>query len=370
MIGTADTGHDGELPVLGVVIVTYNAADFIADCLESLAATAFTKMRIVVVDNASTDGTRAAVRSWASGERPYQRPPDLPLPDVGAVPKPVPFSEARPDTERFDDHDPPGGIAVSLLSSDTNRGFAGGVNLGLELLRQDEGIDHFWLLNPDTVVEAQTPFAFMRAGKNLGAYAVLGGRALFYDDPDKIHADAGRLHALTGLAVSVNRGAKASETEMPDVGAMQFIPGISMVVSRAFLDRVGLMDETYFLYFEEIDWQLRRGDLPLGLVADARVFHRAGASIGSGNLKRSAAPLSIYFMTRNVLPFMLRWQFWKLPFAYASIWLRLLHEWGLGPEQFAAHLRGLHGLGPPDCVRKRLPERVWQGILTTRRPGM
>ena len=145
---------------------------------------------------------------------------------------------------------------------------------------------------------------------------------------------------------------------MPDPASLDYISGASLLVSRAFIERAGLMDEGWFLYYEEIDWQLRRGDLPLLVEPEARVVHRAGASIGSGGLDERASPLSVYFMTRNLLPFVARWSPARLPFAYAIVWWKLFRSWGVDRERLAALLRGLHRLAPPQAVGRVCPKRL------------
>src|SRR3989442_6829983 len=98
---------------IGVVILNWNGhVDTIA-CLESLAAADPGPARVGVVDNASTDGSVAALRAWAG--KPSMPP--------------------------------------AIVQSGHNRGFAGGNNLGLVLLAQDAGITHFLLLNNDATVE-------------------------------------------------------------------------------------------------------------------------------------------------------------------------------------------------------------------------
>ena len=79
-----------------------------------------------------------------------------------------------------------------------------------------------------------------------------------------------------------------------------------MVASRRFYETVGPMTEDYFLYYEEVDWALRRGALPLAICPDARIYHHAGASIGSPTADRIASPFSIYFLYRARLRFMRR----------------------------------------------------------------
>jgi hypothetical protein len=74
------------------------------------------------------------------------------------------------------------------------------------------------------------------------------------------------------------------------------------------------MAEDYFLYYEEVDWAMQRGDMPLAYCSEARVYHRAGTSIGSAKPGRVGSPLAIFFMHRNRMRFLRRYR----PSALAS----------------------------------------------------
>jgi GT2 family glycosyltransferase len=333
-----------ELPTIGVVIVTYCAEDFVLDCLTSLLESGYPALRVTVVDNDSPDSTCDRVRGWAR----VALAQDADERDPAAPPEP---------TRGW----------LTLLHAGENRGFAGGVNAGLEMLMRDRQMGLFWILNPDASVERQTPFALARRAGAVRRFAAIGGRILYAGKDELIQTDGGRLHRLGFTGVNVNRGLRGTSCAMPDPESLDYISGASLLVSRAFLERAGLMDESWFLYYEEIDWQLRRGDLPLVIEPEARVLHRAGASIGSGRPDERASPLAIYFMTRNLLPFVARWSPARLPFAYAIAWWKLFRSWGADRSRVAAMLRGLHRLPPPREVRARLPEAVWDRILGRRR---
>lgn len=352
---------------IGVIVVTYGAADFIADCLESLVATGYPDLRIVVVDNASPDGTAEAVQAWASGAVPFVRPPDWPDdwtpdrdPDADGGPAAKPLALARHGPEAQGD---PAPAPLTLIETGANLGFAGGVNVGLAALRQVPEIDHFWVLNPDTIVPPETPFRLAAHARTMGRYGLIGGRILFRETPERIQLDGGRLHRMAGTAVAVHLGQDAAATALPDPAGLDFVSGAHMMASREFLDRAGLMEERYFLYYEEMDWQLRRGDLPLGLAPGAEVRHAAGASIGSGGRSLKPSPFALYFGSRNLLGFVARWAPLRLPLAYLLAWVRLVRHWDGTVGQIAAMVRGLHRLGPPKAVRARLPETVWARIL-------
>jgi GT2 family glycosyltransferase len=322
---------------LGVVLVAYNSADVILDCLETLMSAAQedgTQLRVVVVDNASPDDGVAAVCAWATGKVPYAPPTDLPFPHVPLL-KPLP--EGVP----------------TILSASVNGGFAAGVNIGLKHLFADPVIQRVWILNPDSVVPPGTPTAF--ACHDPGPFALMGGRVLYYAPPNMIQIDGGTLNRQTGVTGNINQYADTSLAALPEPGALSFITGASMVASRAFWDHAGPMPEDYFLYYEEVDWALRRGPLPLAVAPGAVVHHRAGTAIGSPAVGRPASPFSLYFKHRARLRFVRR----HLPRSLVGAWAYTLAKMG----QFAlkgwwaeadATFRGARGAAPPPAIRDKV----------------
>lgn len=326
---------------LGVVLVAYNSADVILDCLETLLSAACvdrTDLRVVVVDNASPDDGVAAIRAWARGEVPYTPPGDLPFPHV-PLPKPL----------------PDGGPVI--LSAGVNGGFAAGVNIGLRHLFADPAIQRVWILNPDSVVPLGTPAAF--ACHDPGPFALMGGRVLYYDPPGMIQIDGGTINRWTGVTGNLNLCAPYPQTLPPRTEEIQFITGASMVASRQFIERAGPMPEDYFLYYEEVDWALRRGDLPLILCQEAIVYHRAGTAIGSPTIGRPASPFSLYFKHRGRMRFVRRHFPWALPVAllYSFAKAAQLMLKGYVPGA-ATLLRASLGFGPGSTLRASLSPKA------------
>ena len=102
-----------------------------------------------------------------------------------------------------------------------------------------------------------------------------------------------------------------------------------MLVSRSFLDQVGLMREDYFLYFEELDWAKRgRPQFELGIAPTSHVYHKEGASIGSSTSREKRSSLSERYLSRNRILFTRRYYPKSLPsvffWVYAAAFLRLL----------------------------------------------
>jgi GT2 family glycosyltransferase len=194
---------------------------------------------------------------------------------------------------------------LEVIPAGINGGFAAGVNIGLQHIFADPTVERVWILNPDSVVPAGTPAAFARHGPE--PFSLLGGRVLYYDKPDVIQSDGGTLSRWTGVTGNFNLFRQSMGTAMPKAEDLAFICGASMVASRAFWELAGPIPEDYFLYYEEVDWALRRGSLPLAVAADAIIYHRAGSSIGSATMERSASSFSIYFKSRSRIKFIRRW---------------------------------------------------------------
>ena len=129
----------------------------------------------------------------------------------------------------------------------------------------------------------------------------------YFDPPDMIQSDGGRIDWRTGVTNNLNLGRSLASTTPPAESTLDFIPGSSMVATRAFYAAEGPMPEDYFLYYEEVDWAMRRGTLPLLLCPDAHVYHRAGTAIGSATLARLASPFSLYFLHRSRIRFIHRY---------------------------------------------------------------
>lgn len=340
-------------PRIGVVVVAFQSAEIIDECLESLFAANGAELRVVVVDNNSTDDTCAVVRNWASGRTPFRVRADSPLPNAPIVSKPVEYGEIL-----VGDHSAPPNAPLLLLRSPVNGGYAYAVNQGLGVLRADRDIDLFWVLNPDCVVPVATPGAIVDAARGR-AFSLLGGRAVFYERPEEIQTDGGRVSRRTGRCVSLHAGLPAATTAMPMAASLDYITGASVVASRTFLEAAGPMTEDYFLYYEEVDWAYRRGDLPLLASERVKVFHRGGTTIGTGDTTRRPSPFANYFNYRNRMRFVRRFMPLNtaLTLAYALAKAGQLMVKGARSEA-AAILAGTFGRAPPRDVRDRIVDPV------------
>lgn len=301
------------LPRLGVIVVTFASADVIEACLSGLLSSNGVSLSVVVVDNASPDAT---------------------LDKVAQIPARGPHQ-------------------ITVLESGANAGFAAGVNLGLRHLLEDDTIDRFWVLNPDTVPHPDTAQRFALHPAPDG-FAMIGGRVLYADPPHPIQIDGGTINRRTGITGNINLGQPAN-SQPPDPDSIDFVTGASLVVSRTFAKSAGPMPEDYFLYYEEVDWALRRGNLPLLHCPEAIVHHKAGTAIGSPTLGRGASVFSLWFKHRARLRFVRRHYPASLPTALAYSVAKAGQHLLRGQAGAAwAILSGSLNLPPPNSVAERL----------------
>lgn len=327
---------------VGVVVVTYNAGEIILDCLESLLASKGVDLRVVVVDNASGDDTIKIIENWAEDPTGWVQP------DSGH------FTAASHDPVTLVSGIPDGGNSeIALIRSSVNKGFAGGVNIGLRLLQADPEIEYFWVLNPDCTTENLTASRMVDYAGEVGSFSIMTGR-IFYKTPAlMIQSDGGYINFLTGICTPYNLGKTGRDIPAPADADLDYISGSHMFVSRLFLDRTGLMPEEYFLYYEEIDWCCRRGDLPMLICPGAVVHHDGGHSLGSARLDRGPSQVASYFMGRSRMKFIRRHKPLGLPLAFAYSLAKVIKFLLKGQTEPAlAMLRGISGMEPPRAVKE------------------
>ncbi|MEB3220587.1 MAG: glycosyltransferase family 2 protein [Candidatus Sericytochromatia bacterium] len=228
-------------PVVSIVIVNWNTRELLRACLESVAAATRVSHEVWVVDNGSGDGSAALVREGFPG--------------------------------------------VHLIANADNRGFAAANNQALRLAQGT----YVLLLNSDTVVHPgaiDAMVAFLHARPGVGA---AGCRLLNADGTlqPSAHAFYSPLGALVEnqlvAALWPWRHARTPWLRLFDHSVARpvgWVCGAALMVRRAALREVGLLDEGFFMYGEEVDWQLRlqRAGWPVWFVPHGTITHLGGGS--------------------------------------------------------------------------------------------
>jgi len=237
------------MPDLAVVIVSWNVRELLAVCLCSLfadLAQSDLQAQVWVVDNASADGTPAMV------------------------------AETFP--------------TVHLIACDENLGFAAGNNVALRAISRPS--PYVWLLNPDTEVQPGATAALVDFMERTPQAAVAGAKLLYADG--SLQHSAFHFPGLTQLlfeffplpprfydtSLNGRYPRRLYEGEAPF--QVDHPLGAAMMVRREAIEQVGLLDEGFWMYCEEIDWcwRMHEAGWRAYCVPAARVIHHAGQSSG------------------------------------------------------------------------------------------
>lgn len=276
-----------------VLIINWNGWQDTIECLESVFRNDYPDYRVIVCDNDSGDGSLERIKAWAKGAQVAEVLYNNPLHQLSQPPvaKPIKYVEySRVHAEaggRLTDCT----ARLVLIQTGANLGFAGGNNVGLRYALARDDFDFVWMLNNDTVIEPDALTRLVQRLKDRPDAGMCGSTLPFYSEPGKIWALGGGTYnkwiaksRSIGCGESVTNNLSATWVE----ARMDYLAGASMLVSRPFLRDVGLMNEEYFLYFEEPDWAVRgRGRFALSFAPDSIVYHKVGASIG--NLDKGSA---------------------------------------------------------------------------------
>ncbi len=207
-------------------------------------------------------------------------------------------------------------VAVRLAAAAENLGYAGGVNAWLERLILCPGWEAVLVLNPDTAV-SETCLSELMA-KAAEGFGMVGGTLVFDDAPGRIINYGLHWSRNTGRTIAIGRNSPAGSVPSEEMlSSIDAISGACMLVTRAFIEDVGLMVEDYFLYMEELDWGRRRERHKIGFAPGAVIRHAGGNSIGSATEPEGFSPLSIYLTSRNRVLFARRWAGWRWPLHFA-----------------------------------------------------
>lgn len=270
-----------------IAIVGYRNPDDVRQCLGALARSTDGAFTVHICENGGHAAARALVEALAG------RVAAAPAEEAGTAGGPLVWHG------RLE----PGGQAVRVLCSGENLGYAGGVNTAIRDAMAGDRWDAVWVLNPDTE-PAPDALAEMHRHLARGPYGMVGSRLVFRKT-GRVQLYGGRWRPL--IARGFNIGLNQPGDATPDIAAVEaettYVNGASMLVSRAFIEDVGLMDERYFLYNEEVDWCFRRGNHRLGYAHAAVVAHDHGSTIGSNTQRRQRSALSVYLDERNKLLF-------------------------------------------------------------------
>lgn len=292
-------------PCVVTVILNTNRRDDTLQCLESLYRNAYPNQQVIVLDNASTDGSATAIR------------------------------------ERF-----PQAVLIQL---EQNLGYAGNNNVGIEAALR-RGADWVFVLNEDTILAPDCIERLVSAGEESERIGLAGPMVYHYDEPEMIQSAGGKLDAKwAALHIGQN---ELDAGQYRTVRDMDWVSGCALLVRRKTIEEIGALDERFFYYWEETDWCTRARE------HDWRIIHVPQAKLWHKGVQRNyqPSPNVTYYATRNRLLFLCKH---RAPLKiWVLVWLqnlRTLLSWSVRQKWRASmseHRRALQQ-GMLDFLRAR-----------------
>jgi GT2 family glycosyltransferase len=207
---------------------------------------------------------------------------------------------------------------VHVAQMPENLGYAGAINGWLRPLLDMPGWSAAWILNPDT---EPTPWALSELADHAYRHdkGMVGSRIISAAGPASTYVCGLRWRKISARTVSIGTAALAAADQDPDNldGLLDAPDGASIYVTRDLIERIGLMDERYFLYYEDLEWGFRAKALhELGYAHRSIVRHKGGTTIGSSSSRATRSPLAVYMEFRNRILFVRHqhdtWLTWAL----------------------------------------------------------
>jgi len=275
--------NPGPRPTAGkvaVVVLAWNGKPLTLECLDSLAALRYENASVILVDNASADGTADAVRK-AHGDR------------------------------------------VAVIENEENLGFARGNNVGIRRAL-DEGADFVLLLNNDTVVDPALLDRLVEVIAGSDEIGIVGPKIYYASPPDRIWFAGGEVLLSRGLSRHI--GIRERDTGRYDsIRDVDYVTGCALLARREVFEKIGYLDPVFTAYYEDTDFcmRARRAGFRVVYAPAGKVWHKISAStggeLGRAKISRKLRSSAIFFRRYAA------WHHWlTIPFFFAADVVRVL----------------------------------------------
>lgn len=299
--------------ILGAVINWNGWRDTIT-CVQSTFKLCGPPFQLVICDNGSSDGSFDHLFRWLED-------------DVGATSQSHCDPGSGMQVVRFEG---PFGLtlqSIHLLRLSKNFGYAGAFNCCIAWARKALMAHDFWLLNNDVKVDPQALAELAAVAHSSEDIGLCGSVLREWNFPHAVQAIGGVY--IRPLAVGRHLKTLPADVLHEDIFfGIDYPVGASLFVTAGYLETVGLMDDAYFLYYEEMDWveRGRRHGFRPAVALKSTVHHKEGASTGSHGGVRRKSILSERYGVVNRLR--ITRKFWPafLPLVWMSLWLVILNR--------------------------------------------
>lgn len=251
---------------LSVIIVSYNTKELLRQCLESINVIRDTRYEVIVVDNASTDGSVDFLKGLSlRKDSPYQR--------------------------------------FKLIENKKNLGFAAANNQGI---RKAKG-DYILLLNSDTVLKGNSLLKLIKFAKKHPRAGVVGCKLLNKDGSDQ--PSVAPFFTLPRVFLWLFTGDRFLYSSPQKARQVDWVMGAALMAKKEAIKEAGLLDEKFFMYMEEVEWcyRIKKAGWQVWFYPGAKIFHLVRGSSPEGKQRAILGIYEglIYFYQKHFAPWQL-----------------------------------------------------------------
>jgi len=265
---------DGPPAAVAVVVLNWNGRELTLDCIRSLLEIPTPGVEIILVDNASSDGTVDAVSAEFGGR-------------------------------------------VTLIVNDDNLGFAGGNNVGIRHALEG-GAEFVLLLNNDTVVDPGLVDHLLRPFSGAPGVGVTGPKIYYYTPADQIWFAGGQVYLARGTTRHIGIR-ETDHGQFDDEREVDYITGCALMARREVFETSGLLDPSYVAYYEDVDFcmRARRAGYRILYAPGGKVWHKISASTG-GQLGRRKVTRKFKSTWKFFRRYARPWHWLTIPFFFTA----------------------------------------------------
>lgn len=303
---TVDRGRACCSPLVYIVVVNWNQPQLTADCLRSLRTLDYPSYRVLVVDNGSQDSSverlQAEFGNW-----------------------------------------------LEFIANETNMGFTGGNNAGIQYALE-QAADYILLLNNDTIINDSHLLTALVRCTEADLSIVFASPTIRYANPEKLWYAGAHLDLWAGWT---HYHTLPASSDVRDTG---YASGCCMLVRTSALREIGLLRDSYFLTMEDVEWswRARNAGWRVVYVPSVSLLHMDGASSRDSQGRGVYSPARVYYEHRNAIWFVREYG-------------NLVQKWGIWPVRWAMRW-GYRALGYIALRRwpklRALLNAIHDGMLT------
>lgn len=238
-------------PKVFLIILNWNQCEDTIECIKSCERLNYKNFEILVLDNASEEGSVESIRSR--------------FPDVG------------------------------MIRNTQNLGYAKGNNVGIKYAL-DKGADYVFILNSDTTLDENVLHELIKAARSVGNPAILAPKVYYYDRRNVINSMGTTINWFR-LRPNLDLCGQEDNGRFGEIRQKDILVGCALLINKMTFEKIGFFDEKFFAFHEDADLSLRNmkyGGKNL-VVPKAIVYHKVSGSV------KNCQPLVSYYTIRNFL---------------------------------------------------------------------